>query len=711
MSLSLSTYTNTTYTQKMDSLLPRVSRDSKASVSPSSLSLEPGNTIKSKEWRRLTAIDYLSKVVTVNSPVSVDRDKPLPHRPISVVGSVHSHVSVEDVVGQGVSPPPLALAAISEEDLEGGAGALSTCDADEPSPRQRADEDDGEQADTEKDVLPITPRASSNHRRSMTLPLQAMPHLNLALGLSSSPSLGSSKAGEVSLQAEKDGHVFSKSGQQVPGEANTNTEDSPELRPTSDIPHITALAELAASIVGEHPDASPILERVASLTMASSPPSSLASSFDATSRLFDITSSSRSFDTTSWSLDTTSRSFDVASTTSRSFFDPTSTTLSNSFDPTATTPSNYKSLDPTCPTPKFPWAGNTHRTTFGLVARANVPPTPPRLAMFVGVGSGDGGDVGFRSNAGSVVRVAAGGTGMGQKQKSLGAGTGIVLVQTSLDLGKGNEGVRASASPNGNLAGNATANANANSTANGNANTHATANANVTGSTNANGNSNAAASPNGNPLANTNANPPLANANPNTTANPNATSSPNANANSTVIGSELLEKEKEAVSEVHENENESESEGQVEEGQIGSEGQVRKEGQVEKEDQMGKDGQVEQEEQVAMGDQVEKEEQVATGDVAGKTKTGDAIGKTSTSVQPGTTTTTTTGRPPAPVQSVSRPSGSAQISSRLPTPVQSARLAVPLRPTRGKENRYLGGEPPRSVRRPPSHLRNVLCAI
>jgi len=37
-------------------------------------------------------------------------------------------------------------------------------------------------------TLPVTPRASSNHCRSMTLPLQATPHLNLALGLSSSPS-------------------------------------------------------------------------------------------------------------------------------------------------------------------------------------------------------------------------------------------------------------------------------------------------------------------------------------------------------------------------------------------------------------------------------------------------------------------------------------------------------------------------------------------
>lgn len=46
------------------------------------------------------------KLTTIASP-----------RPISVVGSVHSRVSVEDVVGQGVSPPPLALVAIPKEDL------------------------------------------------------------------------------------------------------------------------------------------------------------------------------------------------------------------------------------------------------------------------------------------------------------------------------------------------------------------------------------------------------------------------------------------------------------------------------------------------------------------------------------------------------------------------------------------------------------------
>ena len=58
--------------------------------------------------------------------------------------------------------------------------------------------------------------------------------------------------------------------------------------------------------------------------------------------------------------------------------------------------------------------------------------------MFVGVG-GDGGDVGFRSNAGSVVGVAArtGTTGAGQKQKSFGANTGIVLVQTRFGFGEG----------------------------------------------------------------------------------------------------------------------------------------------------------------------------------------------------------------------------------------------------------------------------------
>jgi hypothetical protein len=633
VSLSLSSYTNTTYTQKMDSLLPRVSPDSKGSVSPSSvaLALDPENTIKAKEWRRLTAIDYLSKIVTA---IPVDRNKSLPPRPISVVGSVHSHVSVEgDVVGQGVSPPPpLALAAISEEDLEGG----GTCEADGPSSGQRANEDDGKQADIEKDALPVTPRASSNHRRSMTLPLQAMPqHLNLALGLPSSPSLGSSKAGEVSLQAEKDGQVFSTSGE-------ANTEDSPsDLRPTSDIPHITALAELAASIVGEHPDAPPILERVASLTLTSPLPL---------------------------------------------FVDPSPLALSPPHTLTPTPTYSFAPIQNYIPhnhnqnqrTSKFAWAGNTHRTTFGLVTRANVPPTPPRLAMFVGVGSGDGGcDVGFRSNAGGVVWA-------GQKQRSLGADTGIVLVQTSLDLGKG-MGARARASananPNGNLAGNAAANAN------GNWNANATANAN----TNANGNSNAAASPDGNANAN-----PLANANPNTTANPYATSSPDVNANSTVVGPELLEKEREAVSELQV---------QVHEGQVESEGQVqdcqvRKDIQVEKEDQMGKEGQVEQESLVAKEGQVEKEEKVVSE---------GAIGKTSTPVQPGTTTTT--GRPPAPVQITSRSSASVQISSRLTTPVQSARLVVPLRPTRGKENRYLAGEAPRSVQRPPSHLRNVLCAI
>ena len=632
MSLSLSSYTNSTYTEKMDSLLPRVSRDSKASVSP--LALESGHTIKAKEWRRLTAIDYLSKLVTAIP----DRNKPLPHRPISVVGSVHSHVSVGDVVVDvGVGPPPpLALAMISEEDLEGGGGVLSACEVDGPTARQCTDEDDGKQAHTEKDPLPVT-HASSNHRRSMTLPLQAMPHLNLALGLSSSssPSLGPSKAGEVSLQAEKHEQVISKS-EQASGEANTTTENPPELRPASDIPHITALAELAASIVGEHPDAPPILDRVASLTLASPSPSSSPYSLPLLG------------DTSAFSLDPDSLSPLGA---------PLHTPLQNYI------PNNH-------PASKFAWAGNTHRTTFGLITRANVPPTPPRLAMFVG---GDGGDVSFRSNAGSVV----GGKGTtGQKQKkSLGADTGIVLVQTSLDLGRG-VGVRGSAN------GNATANANGNG------------NANV----NANGNSNAAESRNGNPLANTNA-IPLADANPNAALNPNATSISNANANSTVLGPELVEKEKEAVSELQVQVNESGSEGQVGKGgQLEGEGQMRKEGQAEKEDQMGKEGRG----------------QVATGEVVGKTATGGAIGKTSTPAQPGTTTTT--GKPSAPTQTPqppapARPSASVQNGSRLSTPVQSARLAVPLRPTRGKENRYLAGEQPRSVRRPPSQLRNVLCAI
>ena len=90
MSHSLSSYTNK-YTEKMDSLLPCVSRDSKASALPLALplALEPGNTIKAKECKRLTAIDYLSKPLSA----ILDRDKPLPHRPISVVGSVHSRVT------------------------------------------------------------------------------------------------------------------------------------------------------------------------------------------------------------------------------------------------------------------------------------------------------------------------------------------------------------------------------------------------------------------------------------------------------------------------------------------------------------------------------------------------------------------------------------------------------------------------------------------
>ena len=556
------------------------------------------------------------------------------------------------VVCQGVSPPPLALAAISEEDLEGGGGALSACEVDGPTARQRAEEDDGKQADAEKDLLPGT-HAFSNHRRSMTLPLQALPHLNLTLGLSSSPSpsLGSSKAGEASLQAEKDGQVISKS-EQASGEAKTTTEDPPELRPTSDIPHITALAELAASIVGEHPDAPPILDRVASLTLAS--PSASSSPY----------------------------SLPLFSDTSALTLDPDS--LSPLGAPLHTSLQKY--IPNNHPASKFAWAGNTHRTTFGLITRANVPPTPPRLAMFVG---GDGGDVGFRSNAGSVVRVIGGKGSMsaGREQKSLGADTGIVLVQTSLDLGRG-VGVRGSANGNlnGNPAGNVTANTNGNATAN--------------------GSTNGAASPTGNHLANTNASP-LAD------ANPNATSGLNANANSTVLGLELVEKEKEVASELQVQAHESENEGQLGEGgQPGSEGQVRKDGQVEKEDQMGKKGQG----QVAKDGQV-TEEQFATGDVVGKTATGGAIGKTSTSVQPGTTTTaTTTGKPSAPTQTPQPPaparqSASVQSSSRLSTPVQSARLAVPMRPTRGKENRYLAGEQPRSVRRPPSQLRNVLCAI
>ncbi|EDR00009.1 uncharacterized protein LACBIDRAFT_314917 [Laccaria bicolor S238N-H82] len=370
LSLSLSSYTNSTYTEKMDSLLPRVSRDSKASLAST---LERGNTNAkgNKEWRRLTALDYLSKFVT--SAVPTDRNKPLPHRPISVVGSVHSGVSVEDVVIG--PPPPLALAVISEEDLEGG-GTYET---------SACEDDDGKQADseTEKDAsalpVPVT-RAPSTHRRSMTLPLQqALPHLNLASGLPSSSSLSSSsKTGEklilqLQLQAEKDGQVVSESD-----ENTTTTEDS-ELRPTSDIPHITALAELAASIVGEHPDAPPILERVASLSLTTP----LASPLPYSLPLF---------------VDTTSLSLSL---------DPTSTPLQNQ---------NYNHQ--AAPS-KFAWASNTHRTTFGLITRANVPPTPPRLAMFIGVG--DGGDVGFRSNAGSVV-------GVGGK-KSLGADTGIVLVQ------------------------------------------------------------------------------------------------------------------------------------------------------------------------------------------------------------------------------------------------------------------------------------------
>lgn len=108
---------------------------------------------------------------------------------------------------------------------------MSTCEVDGPSACQCADENDGKQADTEKDALPVT-RASSNHRRSMTLLLQAMPHLNIALGLSSSPSpsLGSSKAGEGSLQAEKDEQVVPKP-EQASDEANT-TEDPPELYST-----------------------------------------------------------------------------------------------------------------------------------------------------------------------------------------------------------------------------------------------------------------------------------------------------------------------------------------------------------------------------------------------------------------------------------------------------------------------------------------------
>ncbi|EDR03525.1 uncharacterized protein LACBIDRAFT_307320 [Laccaria bicolor S238N-H82] len=618
LSLSL----NTTYTEKMDSLLPRVSRDSKASFEHGNTNMGKANT---KEWRRLTALDYLSKFVT--SAVPTDRNKPLPHRPISVVGSMHSSVSVEDVVIG--PPPPLALAVISEEDLEGG-GAYET---------SACQDDDGKQADseTEKDAsaLPVpVARAPSTHRRSMTLPLQqAQPHLNLASGLSPSPSSSlspsSTKAGEklslqLQLQAEKDGQVVSESD-----ENTTTTEDS-ELRPTSDIPHITALAELAASIVGEHPDAPPILERVASLSL---PASSSLSPLPYSLPLF---------------------------------VDPTS--LSLSLDPTSTPLQNQNYNHQAAPS-KFAWAGNTHRTTFGLITRANVPPTPPRLAMFVG-SSGDGGDVGFRSNAGSVVNVRVVGTG---REKSLGADTGIVLVQTtSLDLGRG-AGVGVRGSANGGRGGNGNVDANRNSQA------HVNGNANANGSRN----SNVAASPTGNllPLANTNA---------------NATTSPDANVNSAVTGPELLEKIKEAMGESQN------------EGQVGKGGQIDSEGQVE-DDQLRKEGQVEQQEGLLAKDgPVEKEEQVMTGHVAGKTATGGTIGKTSTPAHAGTTTST--GKPSAPTQTP-RPSASIQINSRQSTPVQSARLAVPLRPTRGKENRYVAGEPPRSVRRPPSQLRNVLCAI